>query len=36
MTPNNAIGRGAKRRYRLVPTALRAPAPGHCERYATN
>ena len=34
MTANPAIDRSAQRRRRWVPVALRAPAPGHCERYA--
>jgi hypothetical protein len=33
--PNPAIDRSAQRRCRWVPVALRALAPGHCERSAS-
>jgi len=37
MTPNPAIDRSAQQRGRCwVPVALRAPAPGHCERWTPN
>lgn len=32
--PNQAFERSAQQRRRWVPVALRAPAPGHCERWA--
>ena len=36
MTPNPAIDRSAQRQRRWVPVALRAPAPGHCERWTSS
>jgi hypothetical protein len=33
--PNNRINRSAERRCRSVPVALRAPAPGYAERWAS-
>jgi hypothetical protein len=36
MTPNNGIDRSAQELRSWVPVALRAPAPGHAERWAAN
>jgi hypothetical protein len=35
MTPNPRFDRSAQRRCRWVPVALRAPAPGQPERWAS-
>jgi hypothetical protein len=35
MTPNNGIDRSAQELRSWVPVALRAPAPGHAERWAS-
>jgi hypothetical protein len=36
MMPNICIDRSAKQLRCSVPSALRAPAPGHAERWASN
>jgi hypothetical protein len=35
MTPNPGINRSAQRRRRWVPVALRTPAPGYAQRWAS-